>query len=122
MAVARILIGEDDQLVGKVTSSVLRRAGHEVDIAPDVVRLRQLFASGHYDVIMLDVVFGDVNGADVARELRDAGATAPIVGWSADGPADEAEARRAGFDTFLWKPVENRILVETIQGLVTSTK
>lgn len=114
---ARILVGEDDELVGKVTSLVLRRAGHEVDLARDAARLRELFARGHYDVILLDVVFGAVNGADLARELREAGTTATIVGWSADGPADEAEARHAGFDTFLWKPVENRLLVETIERL-----
>lgn len=114
----RILIGEDDPGLGKVASLVLRRAGFDVDVAPNADALNVFLRAGQYDLVLLDVRLGSSDGLELMRLLRKSGLSIPIIGWSADGSSDEAPALAAGCNLFLSKPVRNLELLAAVRVLL----
>jgi two-component system, cell cycle response regulator DivK len=121
MSLPRALLVEDNPLNLELVTTVLRRAGFEVDGA----------ASGHeacakacacaYDVIVLDLSLPDIDGLEVARRLRAAPATSacPIVAVTGQVElADEKEAYAVGCAGYITKPIDARTFGQEILGFV----
>lgn len=69
---SRILVVEDDLVVGKVLTITLQLAGHEVSIVRDVSSSHAVLqGKDHFDLVVLDLNLPDGSGLDVLRLLRE---------------------------------------------------
>jgi CheY-like chemotaxis protein len=95
----RILLAEDDRLLGKAASAALRRRGFDVLLAADGEEALSEARRTQPDLILLDVIMPKLQGFEVLTQLKADPATAaiPVVMLSnLAQPADVDEALRAG--------------------------
>jgi CheY-like chemotaxis protein len=74
------------------------------------------------DLVLLDIQLPEMNGFEVLARLRAQPATRdiPVIAVSANAmPDDVAEARRAGFDAYLTKPLELQRLLAAVDTALT---
>jgi PAS domain S-box-containing protein len=123
--VMRVLIVDDNQDSARATALLLRKVGHEVDLAfdgPDGLRQAESFKP---DVVLLDIGLPGLDGFEVAARLRQhdtlgsVGLVA-VSGYGLDG--DRQRARDAGFDAHLLKPVSYDRLLEVLAGMADGRK
>ena len=109
----RILIVDDNEDSTRTMAILQRRRGHETRTSftgPDAVAVAAEFVP---EVVLLDIGLPGMDGFEVARRLRamPALAGAFLVAMSGYGSEDDrAEARAAGFDEYLVKPVDLDLL------------
>jgi signal transduction histidine kinase/CheY-like chemotaxis protein len=105
----RVLLADDNADFVNSLGQLLTSRGHEVRIAYDGAEALEAAREFRPEVAFLDIGMPKVHGYDVARRLRDEAATAhcmlvAVTGWGQEG--DRAQARAAGFDRHLVKPVD----------------
>jgi two-component system OmpR family response regulator len=101
----KILVVEDDASLADVLRRGLAESGHVVDVEHDGAAGERAARAGSYDALLLDVMLPRRNGLAVARALRDAGITTPILMLTArDTVADTVAGLDAGADDYLRKP------------------
>ena len=109
----RVLVVDDNIDAADSTAMLLSLDGFEAHSVHSAKEALDAFASLKPDVVLLDIGLPEMDGYTVARRLR---AMAPdesptIVALTGYGqPADRDRAVSAGFDEFLVKPVEPRLL------------
>jgi CheY-like chemotaxis protein len=104
----RILLIEDDEDSSDVIRMKLVALGHEVRAAADGAEGVRVMAEFRPDVVLVDVGLPDIDGYEVARQLRAAstGEEQYLVALTGHGgDAAKARARTAGFDEHLLKPI-----------------
>lgn len=102
---ARLLVVEDDDLIGTLVRDQLRLHGYEVERACGVGEARQLLEGG-VDLAVVDLGLPDGDGLDLVRELRRVDpATVVVVLTARDTEVDVIVALDAGADDYLVKPV-----------------
>ncbi|MEO9170265.1 MAG: response regulator, partial [Candidatus Baltobacteraceae bacterium] len=69
MALARILVVEDDDDVARLEQTVLERAGYEIRVTGSGAEGLELADSYKPDVVILDVGLPDISGLDVCTSL-----------------------------------------------------
>jgi signal transduction histidine kinase/ActR/RegA family two-component response regulator len=115
----RVLIVEDNLLAARTMQMYLETAGHDVEVAhtgPAGIESARRF---HPNVVLCDIGLPGFDGYDVARSLRretelhEIGLIA-ISGYGQDD--DQRQAREAGFDLHLSKPVD----LEQIDGILAT--
>ncbi|MDT8345171.1 MAG: sigma-54 dependent transcriptional regulator, partial [Thermohalobaculum sp.] len=105
---ATVLVADDDRLQRNYLSAILSSAGFSVQTsAGGVDALARLADGGPAPALcLLDLNMPDLDGIEVLRRMRAAGATMPVIVLTADGSVTRAvEAMRAGAVDFLVKPV-----------------
>jgi CheY-like chemotaxis protein len=106
----KILVVEDNELNQKVTLRQLRVCGFDADLACDGRAALERWRGGDYALILTDLHMPEMDGYELAREIRRAeGAQArvPIVAFTANAIKGEAaNCRAAGMDDCLTKPVQ----------------
>jgi two-component system cell cycle response regulator DivK len=114
-----VLIVDDNEKNLKLARDVLRAGGlHTLEAArgDEAIAL----ATDHRpDVVLLDLRLPDMNGEDVARELRRGAETAriPVVALSASRYAwSSDQLLAAGFDGYLQKPIDVRAFPGQVRG------
>jgi DNA-binding response OmpR family regulator len=101
----RILIVEDDTDLAAVLRRGLEESGHVVDVEHDGEAGESTAAAGTYDALVLDVALPCRDGLAVARGLRAAGVTTPILMLTARDTVEEVIAGiTAGADDYVRKP------------------
>src|SRR4051812_26963275 len=88
--------------------------------APNLARARELLASEHVDLVLLDVRLPDGDGLALAAELEATGTTRPIVVVLSASvlPSERDAALRSGADAFLAKPYHPNELVALVGRLL----
>jgi two-component system, cell cycle response regulator DivK len=114
-----VLIVDDNDKNLKLARDVLRAAGlHTLEAARGDEAI--VLATDHRpDVVLLDLRLPDMNGEDVARELRRGAETAriPVVALSASRYAwSSDQLLAAGFDGYLQKPIDVRAFPGQVRG------
>ena len=119
----QLLLVEDDPIVAEVMQGLLREQGHGVvHVAHGLAALAEV-ATRRFDAGLLDLDLPGVDGLALARMLRAQGFAAPLLAVTARSDADaEAQARNAGFDDFLRKPVTGAQLAEALARLVPGAR
>jgi signal transduction histidine kinase/CheY-like chemotaxis protein len=116
----RVLIAEDNLLVQELFNSVLSEAGAVCTVAADGETAVHLLLATPFDAVVLDLNLPVLDGFEVARRLRAPGVwsrSLRIVGVSAHASGEDAQnARKAGMDEFLTKPVELTVLIRALAG------
>ena len=103
----RLLLVEDDRMIGDTLRAALRMDGHAGDWVRDAVAAQGTLASERFDLVLLDLGLPQGNGLDVLRGMRARGDATPVIVLTArDGPGDRVAGLDAGADDYLVKPFE----------------
>jgi two-component system, OmpR family, response regulator QseB len=101
----RVLLVEDDRMIGEGVRSGLRLDGFAVDWVQDGRAAEVALESEHYDCVLLDLGLPRKNGIDVLRGLRQKRNDVPVVVLTArDGVADRIAGLDSGADDYVVKP------------------
>jgi len=101
----RILIVEDDPHTAVVVGDSLRGAGYGVTVATDGEEGFLDARLNDYDLVVLDLTLPTMDGLEVARRLRAAGAATPILMLTARAAEQDTVAGLdVGADDYLTKP------------------
>ncbi|WP_118183963.1 response regulator transcription factor [Paraburkholderia phosphatilytica] len=115
----RILLVEDDDLIGSGVDAGLRHAGFAVDWAHDGVEALLALRTMEYALVLLDLGLPRMSGTDVLKQLRDSGNDVPVLVLTAKGTvADKVIGLEAGADDYLGKPFDLTELVARCRALV----
>ena len=118
----RILLVEDILANQMVTATLLRREGHQVDVASNGQAAVSAVATSPYDLVLMDIFMPGMSGLEAVRQIRALGgpaASMPIVALTANiCPEDQAACAAAGMNDMLAKPATLRDLLEVIARYV----
>ncbi len=119
-----ILIAEDEPNIVISLEFLLRGAGYEVTVARNGAEAIDLSEKQTPDLVVLDVMLPAVNGFEVARRIRENGATrgARILMLTARGRESEMDkGLAAGADAYMTKPFATRELLDAVARLLANT-
>lgn len=118
-----ILLVEDSPANQLVVRIALQRAGYRVTVASDGVdACEQLREHGPFSLVLTDIQMPRMDGLEVARWMRQAGITIPVVALTAKAFKDDQEAcLAAGMNDFLTKPIDFDLLESTLERWVFGT-
>jgi len=103
----RILLIEDDHVLGEAIRDHLLSLGHAADWMQRLDESRLALQSVTYELVLLDLGLPDGRGLDLLRELRAAGNQVPVIITTAqDQVAIRIEGLNAGADDYLIKPFD----------------
>ncbi len=115
----RILLVEDDTLLGEGVRDGLALAGYAVDWARDGATAGRALADHDYDACVLDLGLPKRGGLEVLRELRERGGPLPVLVLTArDTTADKVAGLDAGADDYLTKPFDLDELQARVRALL----
>jgi len=118
----RILVIEDNRDILANVLDYLQLKGFSVDCAQDGLSGLHLASSGHYDLIVLDIMLPGTNGLDLCRALR-AESTVPVVMLTAKGDEiDRIVGLEVGADDYLPKPFNPRELLARIKAVLRRSR
>lgn len=118
-AVQRVLVIDDDPDGAEMVAEMLEVLGYQSKFAlngPSAIALAKVFLP---QVILLDLSLPEMDGYEVAKQLRGEAVLAgvrivAVTGWS--GSEREKKARDAGFDHYLIKPIQLAALKPILEG------
>ena len=126
LAGCNVLVAEDNELNFEIVEFILKVEGANVIASTDGKQAVDIFAKskeGGIDVILMDVMMPVMDGLTAVREIRalsrvDA-TTVPIIAMTANAFADDVEnAREAGMDAHVAKPIDGKKLVDCVLRLI----
>ena len=101
---SRILIAEDDPLIGSFLEKGLRAHGYSTFLVEDGEEAEGLAMSDDFDLLILDMGLPEREGLDVLRELRARGKRIPVLVLTGRGERDVVTCLEAGADDYMRKP------------------
>ena len=115
----RILLIEDDAMIGKAVRHGLSQAGFAVDWVTDGRAAELSLANGVYDLAILDLGLPKKDGMAVLSTLRGQGNSMPVLIASArDTVPDRIAGLEAGADDYVLKPFDLDELVARVRALL----
>ena len=115
----RILLAEDDELLGSGLKAGLGQHGFAVDWVRDGVAAERELLTGNYEALVLDLGLPRQDGMDVLRAARQGGNRTPVLVLTArDAVPSRIEGLDAGADDYLVKPVDLGELAARLRALV----
>jgi two-component system response regulator QseB len=114
----RILLVEDDELLGSGVSDALENARYAHEWERDGKLALAAAQQGNFDLIILDLGLPGMDGLEVLRHLREGGSqTAVLILSARDGSRDRVSGLNLGADDYLIKPFELDELLARINAL-----
>lgn len=115
----RILLVEDDTMIGKSVQLGLKRENYAVDWVRDGVAAELSLANDTYELLLLDLGLPRKSGLEILRNLRAKKNAMPVLILTArDAVADRVKGLDAGADDYLVKPFDLDELGARIRALV----
>jgi DNA-binding response OmpR family regulator len=115
----RILLAEDDPLLGDGLRAGLRQLGFQVDWVRDGSAAERELRTGHYAAAVLDLGLPMTDGMDVLANARASGVHVPVLVLTArDAVPDRIRGLDAGADDYVVKPVDLNELAARLRALV----
>lgn len=115
----RLLLVEDDPMIGETVLDLLRDDGYAVDWVRDGAMAETAALDQDYDLILLDLGLPRKDGLEVLRELRTHKCRSPILIASArDAVQQRIEGLDAGADDYIVKPYDLDELLARIRALI----
>ncbi|MCA0244913.1 MAG: response regulator transcription factor [Proteobacteria bacterium] len=103
----RVLLVEDDPMIGESLREALRRQGMAADWVRDGRAADAALAGERFDAVLLDLGLPQRSGVQVLQSLRARGDATPVIVLTArDALADKVASLDAGADDYLVKPFE----------------
>ncbi len=119
----RILLADDSPVIQSLTRNILQAQGFEVEGTKKGKPVPEMVQSGDFDLLILDLLLPDAEGIEIARNIRKISdrksAEIPIIAISGNNEEGMQEnARAAGIDEFLLKPINYDELLKSIKALL----
>lgn len=103
----RILLIEDDRVIGGAIRDQVDSEGHSVDWVQRLDAAEDALAGAHFDLILLDLMLPDGLGIPFLKSLRAKGQVLPVIILTAlDQISDRIAGLKAGADDYLVKPFD----------------
>ena len=119
----RILLVEDDALLGDGVCAGLRRDDNSVDWVKNGETALSAIAGTQYDCVILDIGLPKMSGLDVLNHIRESDNTVPVLILTAqDDIADRVKGLDAGADDYMIKPFEFAELCARLRALTRRTR
>jgi PAS domain S-box-containing protein len=120
----RILVVDDNTDAARTLAALLRSLGHETSVAYGGTQALAIAAEFRPDVVLLDIGMPDIDGYEVARQLRALTGQPPVrivavSGWGQE--PDRRKSQEAGFDLHLVKPVDPDELMKMLGSTIGVT-
>jgi two-component system response regulator QseB len=115
----RLLLVEDDPMIGRAVRHGLEQAGFTVDWVIDGVAGLAAVANGVYDLVVLDIGLPRIDGLALLQTLRGRRDGVPVLITSArDTVPDRIAGLNAGADDYLLKPFDLDELIARVRALL----
>lgn len=121
----RVLLVEDDELLGDGIRTGLKHYGHTVDWVKDGKSANDVLATKHesFDIIVLDLGLPRLSGLEVLKNLRNRNSNTPVVVLTArDSVDDRVKGLDAGADDYITKPFDLDELCARMRALQRRSK
>lgn len=121
---AKILYIEDQFVNIRLVKKMLKGENHTIDEAGDGTQGLKMIAANNYDLILTDIVMGDMDGFELIKHLKANPELRhiPVIALTGDStrisPSDYWDA---GFAGFVLKPISRRELTEAINSNIRTT-
>ncbi|HEY4072902.1 MAG TPA: response regulator transcription factor [Herbaspirillum sp.] len=103
----RILMIEDDLMIGDGVQAALRQEGYVVDWVCDGKSAASALATEYFDLILLDLGLPGADGIEILQKLRGRKMTQPVIIMTArDTVEDKIRGLDAGADDYIVKPFD----------------
>jgi two-component system, OmpR family, response regulator len=103
----RVLLVEDDKMIGAAISEALKDAAYAIDWVKDGDLAGEAIHSETYDIALLDLGLPDVDGLEVLKRIRSEKKRLPVIILTArDALGDRIDGLDLGADDYLVKPFE----------------
>ena len=114
----RILLVEDDELLGDGVMAGLKQSGYTVDWLKDGLSAEQALRSEIFDMVILDIGLPKRSGFEVLETIRQAGNTTPVLILTAkETVEDRIRGLDSGADDYLVKPFDLDELCARLRAL-----
>lgn len=114
----KLLLAEDDPMIGASVQRGLRLAGFAVDWVRDGGAAREALLNGDYGLLLLDLGLPRVDGVALLKELRRGERDIPVLVVTArDSVMDRVSGLNLGADDYLTKPFDLDELVARVRAL-----
>jgi two-component system OmpR family response regulator len=115
----RILLAEDDQMIGAAVVQALKDAAYAVDWVKGGQAAINATTAERYDLVLLDLGLPTADGRDVLKRIRAIGYPLPVIIVTArDGIDDRVDGLDLGADDYLVKPFEVRELLARMRVIL----
>jgi len=115
----RVLLIEDDRMIGSSLSAALSREGMAVDWVRNGADGTEALAIGGHALVLLDLGLPGQSGLDLLRTARRAGNRIPVLVITArDGLDDRVAGLDVGADDYVIKPFETRELIARMRAVL----
>lgn len=115
----RLLLVEDDSMIGETLLHVLRGEHYAVDWVRDGSMADAALCSEQYDLVLLDLGLPKRSGLEVLRALRARRSPVPVlVATARDAVGDRIAGLDAGADDYVGKPYDTDELLARIRALI----
>ncbi|HEU0188271.1 MAG TPA: response regulator [Gallionellaceae bacterium] len=115
----RVLIVEDDPLLGDALQAGLKQAGYAVDWMKDGVTAEQALGTEPYAAVVLDLGLPRLSGLEVLGRLRSRSSAIPVLILTArDTVEDRIKGLDSGADDYLVKPFDMGELAARLRALI----
>lgn len=112
----RILIAEDDVMIGESIRTSLQRDGFVVDFVQNGRGVTDMVSSEHFDLLLLDLGLPGRSGLEILEAIRAAKQNIPVIIITArDGVDDRVSGLDLGADDYLVKPFNSKELAARVR-------
>ena len=115
----RVLLVEDDRMIGEAVCQALKDANYAVDWVRDGEKAVTTLSDQDYGVLLLDLSLPKKDGVEVLRTVRARGNALPVLVITArDGLQDRIQGLDQGADDYVLKPFEMTELLARMRAVV----
>jgi DNA-binding response OmpR family regulator len=118
----RILLAEDDANLGSLLRNYLQAKEYETTLFVNGRAAFEHFASGMYDLCILDIMMPEMDGLTLAKAFRNIDPVIPVIFLTAKNQEDDIiEGFKTGADDYITKPFSMEELIYRIEAIFRRT-
>jgi DNA-binding response OmpR family regulator len=119
LGIVRLLLVEDDAMIGEAIRAGLKRDGFTVDWVHEAQSAAAVLHTEPYELVLLDLGLPGMGGLQLLKSLRERGGSLPVLIITArDAVSDRVAGLDAGADDYLVKPFDLDELAARIRALL----
>ncbi|WP_051538158.1 ATP-binding protein [Butyrivibrio proteoclasticus] len=116
---ASVLVVDDNTMNLSVIAGFLRTSKVKVSLVTSGTECLEILSENHFDLILLDHMMPVMDGIETLKKIRETGNTVPVVALTANYiPNGEAYYGKRGFDGYIPKPVDSKVLDDVLLNLL----
>jgi two-component system, OmpR family, response regulator len=115
--IGSILVVEDEEKIARVLELELEYEGYEVSKVIDGLEALEAYRTGHWDLILLDVMLPGLSGIEILRRIRNNDLHTPVILLTAKSSVeDKVSGLDLGANDYITKPFQIEELLARIRA------